>query len=154
MRHDVVEMIQAMLAPGIMISACGLLLLGMNNKYSLVVNRIRLLDEEKRRFNLMMLSKALELHEQKRLDSISMQINLFFNRIKIIRNAVLCYSIAIAFFILTSFGIGLSQFETIDFTPIATVLFLCGMLAVVGGVLFAAREIVKGYKIVTIEVND
>ncbi|MBK8662785.1 MAG: DUF2721 domain-containing protein [Ignavibacteriales bacterium] len=40
-------LIQAMLAPGIMISACGLLILGMNNKYSLVVNRIRTLNEEK-----------------------------------------------------------------------------------------------------------
>jgi hypothetical protein len=42
-----VDLIQAMLAPGIMISACGLLLLGTNNKYSLVVNRIRVLEEEK-----------------------------------------------------------------------------------------------------------
>lgn len=44
---SIVEVIQLMLAPGLMISACGLLLLGMNNKYSLVVNRIRLLNEEK-----------------------------------------------------------------------------------------------------------
>ncbi len=45
----IVQLIQGMLAPGLMISACGLLLLGMNNKYSLVVNRIRLLNEEKRK---------------------------------------------------------------------------------------------------------
>ncbi|MBK7267803.1 MAG: DUF2721 domain-containing protein [Ignavibacteriales bacterium] len=44
---QVASLIQAMLAPGIMISACGLLILGMNNKYSLVVNRIRTLNEEK-----------------------------------------------------------------------------------------------------------
>ncbi|HEX9739900.1 MAG TPA: DUF2721 domain-containing protein [Ignavibacteriaceae bacterium] len=44
---SITEVIQLMLAPGIMISACGLLLLGMNNKYSLVVNRIRILNEEK-----------------------------------------------------------------------------------------------------------
>lgn len=154
MRHDVVEMIQAMLAPGIMISACGLLLLGMNNKYSLVVNRIRLLDDEKRRLHLVSVEKELELHEQQRLSNITLQIKLFYFRIKLVRNAVLSYSLAVAFFILTSFGIGLSQFETIDFAPMATVLFLCGMFAVFGGVLFAAREIVKGYKIVTIEVNQ
>ncbi|MBK8662836.1 MAG: DUF2721 domain-containing protein [Ignavibacteriales bacterium] len=47
---QVASLIQAMLAPGIMISACGLLILGMNNKYSLVVNRIRTLNEEKRKF--------------------------------------------------------------------------------------------------------
>ena len=49
MEMPIVQLIQGMLAPGLMISACGLLLLGMNNKYSLVVNRIRLLTEEKRR---------------------------------------------------------------------------------------------------------
>jgi hypothetical protein len=38
-----------MLAPGIMISVCWLLIPGMNNKYSLKVNRIRPLNEEKRR---------------------------------------------------------------------------------------------------------
>ena len=32
--NSIVEVIQLMLAPGLMISACGLLLLGMNNKYS------------------------------------------------------------------------------------------------------------------------
>ena len=46
---SIVQIIQLMLAPGLMISACGLLLLGMNNKYSLIVNRIRLLNEERRK---------------------------------------------------------------------------------------------------------
>ena len=45
MDSSIVMLIQGMLAPGLMISACGLLLLGINNKYSLVVNRIRLLNE-------------------------------------------------------------------------------------------------------------
>ena len=49
MESPIVQLIQGMLAPGLMISGCGLLLLGMNNKYSLVVNRIRLLNEEKRK---------------------------------------------------------------------------------------------------------
>ncbi len=34
---SIVEIIQLMLAPGIMISACGLLLLGMNNKPRFVI---------------------------------------------------------------------------------------------------------------------
>jgi len=40
--------IQLMLAPAVMISACGLLLLGINNKHSSITNRIRLLNEERR----------------------------------------------------------------------------------------------------------
>jgi len=41
--------IQLMLAPAVMISACGLLLLGISNKYSSITNRLRILNEERRR---------------------------------------------------------------------------------------------------------
>jgi len=47
--NNIVEVIQLMLAPGLMISACGLLLLGINNKYSIVINRIKVLNKEKRK---------------------------------------------------------------------------------------------------------
>jgi len=50
LEFSIVNLIQSMLAPGVMINASGLLLLGMNNKYSAVVSRIRLLNEEKRKF--------------------------------------------------------------------------------------------------------
>jgi hypothetical protein len=49
MDMDAVEIIKLMLAPGVMVNSCGLFLLGMNNKYSVVVGRIRNLDEEKRK---------------------------------------------------------------------------------------------------------
>ena len=46
---SVIQAIQLILAPGVMISACGLLLLGINNKFTSVLNRIRILTEEKRK---------------------------------------------------------------------------------------------------------
>ena len=87
-----------MLAPGLMISACALLLLGMNNKYSLVVNRIRTLNIEFR---------GLQNEHKERRDSILIQLPLLIQRMKIIRNAVLLYTIAIAFFIFSILSIGL-----------------------------------------------
>ncbi len=74
MKISIVEVIQLMLAPGIMISACGLLLLGMNNKYSLVVNRIRLLNEEKRRLFTRAGERDFNYEENIRLESISVQL--------------------------------------------------------------------------------
>ena len=44
-----IQAIQAILAPALGISAVGLLLLGLSNRYSTIVNRIRLLADEKRR---------------------------------------------------------------------------------------------------------
>lgn len=45
----IVEIIKLMLAPGLMISACGTLLLGMHGKYGMVASRLRLLNEERRK---------------------------------------------------------------------------------------------------------
>lgn len=72
-----VDLIQAMLAPGIMISACGLLLLGINNKYSIVVNRIRVLEEEKRKLAAIKKDCGLNEDQLKRLNSIKLQVTKF-----------------------------------------------------------------------------
>ncbi len=137
-----------MLAPGIMISACGLLLLGMNNKYSLVVNRIRLLKEEKRK------SKEA-LIDEKRHSTVELQINKLFYRVSLVRNAVFSYSVAVAFFILSSVLIGINQSVDINnLNSLIIIFFLTGMIFVFSGIIFAAIEVWKGYQIVKIEVED
>ena len=151
---SIVQVIQLMLAPGLMISACGLLLLGMNNKYSLVVNRIRLLNEEKRKFFSKAGEKDFNYEENVRLESISLQLSGLAFRVKLVRNAVLSYTIAVAFFVLTSLFIGIqyvSGFGKLNY--IITILFLAGMILVLAGVVYAAYETIKGYDIIHLEVK-
>jgi len=146
------SLIQIMLAPGLMISACGLLLLGMNNKYSLVVSRIRLLNEERRNY---MFEDQQDQGLKIRHKSIDVQINKLRYRMGLIRNAVFSYSVAVAFFILASLMIGfnrVAEHGSIDWLVIAT--FLAGMFFVLVGILFAAIEVWKGYRIVMIEIQD
>ena len=152
---SIVEIIQLMLAPGIMISACGLLLLGMNNKYSLVVNRIRLLNEERRKaIHKAKEDKDFNYQENQRLQSISMQISKLVYRVGLVRNAVLCYTVAVALFVLTSLSIGFGfLLELTKLNTIVTILFLLGMISVLCGVIFAAYETYKGYEIVNFEVK-
>jgi len=152
---SIVEIIQLMLAPGVMISACGLLLLGMNNKYSLVVNRIRLLNEERRKIiHRTAEDKNFNYQETQRLESISMQISSLVYRVKLVRNAVLSYTTAVALFVLTSLFIGFGYlFEITRLNSFVTILFLVGMLSVLCGVIFAAYETYKGYEIVNFEVK-
>lgn len=151
---SIVEIIQLMLAPGIMISACGLLLLGMNNKYSLVVNRIRLLNEERRKTIFKADDKDFKYLENLRLESISTQITKLIFRVKLVRNAVLSYTVAVALFVLTSLLIGLGfLFDLTKLNSIITTLFLLGMISVLIGVAFAAYETYKGYEIVNFEVK-
>jgi hypothetical protein len=154
MNYTAVELIQSMLAPGIMISACGLLLLGTNNKYSLVVSRIRILDEEKRKLKFSETSTTLSPAELDRGRNIEEQLQLFYRRIHFVRNAVLAYTVAVALFILTSVLIGLDFALETDLNQVALGGFLLGMLSVLTGSMYMAREIVWGYRIVGIEVKS
>ena len=154
MKISIVEVIQLMLAPGIMISACGLLLLGMNNRYSLVVNRIRLLNEEKRRLFTRAGERDFNYEENVRLESLSVQLRQLTYRVKIVRNAVLCYSGAVAMFVVTSLLIGMAYFGDTDrLNILITIIFLTGMVSVLAGILFAGYETKKGYDIINLEVK-
>lgn len=151
--NSIVQVIQLMLAPGLMISACGLLILGMNNKYSLVVNRIRLLNEERRRVLNKVGTGNFSYDENVRIESISLQLEKLTLRVKLVRNAVLSYTIAVALFVLTSLLIGIEFFATLNLNVVVTLFFLVGMLSVLAGVLFAAYETSEGYKIIQLEVK-
>ena len=149
----IASVIQAMLAPGIMISACGLLLLGMNNKYSLVVSRIRALADEKRKLITPPKFGNLNKVEENRLNNINLEIQLFAFRVVLVKKAVTSYYIAVAFFIFASLLIGLNFVTEMKATYIiALISFLSGMISVVIGVYYAALEIRKGLEIVKIEI--
>ncbi|MBB3186591.1 DUF2721 domain-containing protein [Microbacter margulisiae] len=150
-----VQIIEAMLAPGILISACGLFLLGMNNKYSLVVNRIRTLNEELRSLMIKSDKEPLPEKQATRLENIRMQIDKLYNRIHLVRNAVVSYSTAVGFFIATCLSIGV-QFvfgETVVLSSISLVLFIVGLAFLLTGIIFAVKEVQKGFEIVGIEVE-
>ncbi|MGK9368269.1 DUF2721 domain-containing protein [Melioribacter sp. Ez-97] len=148
------NLIQLMLAPAVMISACGLLLLGINNRYSLVVNRIRLLNEEKRRLFMKVGDKPLTTTENLRLESIARQIELLVYRVRLIRNSVLSYVAAVALFVLTSLLLGFGYLLSMDYLNFPIVIaFLLGMILVLTGALFAGFESKKGYDIIKFEVD-
>ncbi len=152
---SIINIIQSMLAPGVMINACGLLLLGMNNKYSLVVNRIRLLNEEKRIYFSKAGEKDLQFQEEIRLKSITTQLEKLQYRVKLVRNAVVAYSIAIGLFVITSFIIGYVFFnKTRILDNIILFSFSVGMFLVLIGIYFAAKESIKGYDIIEYEVKS
>jgi hypothetical protein len=154
MPNAIVQIIQAMLAPAVMISACGLLLLAMNNKYSMVMGRIRTLAREKRDFSRQ--SQEIELTglDRERLENIQQQLGLLAHRIKLVRNAVLSYSSAVGIFVLNSILIGLPFiFKNFTTEGISVFCFLLGMALVLVGVYFAAHEAWEGYKVIKIELK-
>ncbi len=152
---NAVQIIQLMVAPAVMISACGLLLLGINNKYSLVVNRIRLLNEEKRRLLSKIADGKHSTDDNIRVESAAIQINALVYRSKLVRNSVLSYTTSVALFVLTSLLLGVSSFLSIGkLNYFITTTFLLGMVFVLVGVVFAGFETIKGYDIISYEVKS
>ncbi len=150
---SIINIIQSMLAPGIMISACGLLLLGMNNKYSLVVQRIRLLNEEKRKFISRASDKHFVYEEEVRLKSLATQLKLLHFRARLVRNAVFSYSVAVGLFVFTSLIIGLAFALKLEYLEaIIIACFSFGMLSVLIGIFFAGYETLRGYQIISYEI--
>jgi hypothetical protein len=147
--------IQAILAPALGISAVGLLLLGLNARYSNIVNRIRLLNDERRRFNRI-ISDNIELSftDNARYLSIRNQTQGLLARSKLVRNAILFLQLAIALFVITSVMIGLNFFlPTNSPNSITLLLFIGGMLCVLAGISNSALEVYRSHKIVLIDVN-
>ncbi|ROL60332.1 DUF2721 domain-containing protein [Bacteroidetes/Chlorobi group bacterium MS-B_bin-24] len=154
MSPSIAELIQTMLAPGVMVSACSLMLLVTNNKYSAVVDRIRQLNEEKRDLSEGVRSNLTNEQVISRLESVKQQLDLFERRIPFIVRAVLSYTIAIALYVLTSLLIGFSYAFHLDLRAETFVIFLLGMFAVVIGSIYLAREIIWGYKIALVEIKS
>lgn len=151
---NAVQIIQLMVAPAVMISACGLLLLGINNKYSLVVNRIRLLNEEKRKLMIKIGENKQTTDDNVRIESTLVQISALVYRAKLVRNTVLSYTTAVALFVLTSLLLGISSFLSLDkLNYFIIISFLFGMMFVLIGVVFAGLETKKGYDIISYEVR-
>jgi hypothetical protein len=148
---SVIQIIQLILAPAVMINACGLLLLATSNKYSNVLNRIRLLNEEKRKLSRKAGEKNFE--EMHRLESLSRQIGHLMHRAELVRNSVMCYTGAIGLFIITSLLIGFSfLFHGFQSDSAITIAFLLGMVVVFAGVIYSFLDAKKGFEIVRFDV--
>ena len=150
-----IQAIEALLVPAVGISAVGLLLLGLSNRYSSIVNRIRLLNDEKRKFKHQIAEKGqLSYTDNVRFMSIHKQEEELLVRSRFVRNGILSMQLAIALFVLTSAAIGLNLFTSEEAFKVAPlVVFVGGMLCVFVGILYAAIEIHRSFKIILLEVK-
>ena len=150
-----IEVIQAILAPALGVSAVGLLLLALYNRYSSIMNRIRLLNEERRRY-MKLLAEDTELSytDNTRYMSINNQMKELLLRSRLVRNAILSMQVAIGLFVLTSVAIGANLVVESGVMQLLPMLFfIVGMLTVFAGVVFAGFEIQRSYKIILLETS-
>lgn len=150
-----IEAIQAILAPAIGISAVGLLLLSLSNRYSAIINRIRLLNDEKRKFARMIGEKGdLGYPDNIRFMSISKQTEELLIRSRFVRNAILSLQSAIGLFVLSSVTIAMNMFTSNGFLKtVPLMVFIIGMCCVFAAVVFYGMDVYRSYKIILLEVR-
>jgi hypothetical protein len=140
-----------------MITGVALLLLTLNTRHSSIVNRIRLLDDEKRTLGKKLRKeRKLDDTENERLRSIETQLNLLLPRLAYVRNGMLCHMLSVLFFVLTSFSISLGYFSVAPnlTQTLINATFIGGMLLVLCGVAFLSVEIYISYRVILIEVRQ
>jgi ABC-type siderophore export system fused ATPase/permease subunit len=151
-----IQLIQSILAPALMISGCGLILLALLNRYSIMQNRIRLLNNERRKLHRAAeeISNGMELPVG-RVKSLDIQIDNLFQRVKMIHNALMFVITGILFFVLSSLAIAAVIFApSILLAIVPLIIFLLGMISLLIGVLIAGVEIRRSFANVWVEVNS
>jgi hypothetical protein len=151
-----VTAIQAILAPAIMVSASGLLLLGLLNRYTVIMSRIRALSEERRRLLRASVSGGAALApDGTRLASVLRQLQDFIERVRLLRNAVVCQVVAVGCFVLSSLLIGLrvagpEWLKLVHPLPV----FVIGMAILFGGVVYEGLDVIRAYRTIRLEVSE
>jgi hypothetical protein len=150
-----IQAIQAILAPAVGISAVGLLILSLSNRYSTIINRIRLLNDERRKLSKHLGDKGeLPYPDNVRFMSITQQREELLHRSRYVRNAILSMQAAVGLFVLSSVFIAFNLFVSTNFLQVLPLLiFIVGMCSVFIGVVFYAMEIYRSFKIILLEVK-
>jgi hypothetical protein len=145
MPAELLSLVQSMVTPAVMISACGLLLLSISNKLGRVVDRTRELNSEDR-------DLATDVDGIRRL-SIRNQIDLLLRRALLLRNACGLLYLAVAVFALTSLCVGLSRAAHV-FEVLMLVLFVLGLATVVWAGILAYLEVRLSHHAITEEIKE
>lgn len=132
------SVIQSMLSPAVMISCSGLLLLALFPKLGRVIDRIRLLNQEK---TSIAKKPNLQDTDRDRLESIEHQTEMLVSRAQLLKRSSGATLLAILFFVVTSGFIGISYVFGIHMVMFTLIAFMAGMLFVFAGVGFAYWEI-------------
>jgi hypothetical protein len=148
--NQAIQFISGMLAPAIMISSCGLILLGLQTKYSNIIDRIRELNEEERHLEL---APERDEFQERRMRSLKAQIEKLLFRARLDRNGIFSLYLAILSFVLTSLTIAPAYFGYFGLISFSLLLFLVGMGLVLIGILYVALEVLNSYKVVKYEVE-
>ncbi len=144
----IIQTIQVILAPVVMVTGCAILLAGVHARYQVINDRLRAMSRERLDLFHRPDKNTLEPPDQsdrysvERLAQIDAQIPNLLRRHQLVRDAVLAIYGAVALFILCMFAIAAaSAFQIVALAWVALVIFLMGTGALLAGVAVITLEV-------------
>ena len=154
---DIVSLFQRVLVPVLMISGLGLFIMVMQTRYGRVVDRIRVLNNE--RLELIkkdMMKKISEIEKtwnDHRLHDIQEQVSVLVVRGKLLKDSLKFMFISIFTFIISSLFLFIEQIFKINVSLVVLVLFISGMLTLLSACINVIREVVSSYEAVIFDID-
>jgi hypothetical protein len=134
--------IQLILAPVVMVSACGILLSGMLTHYAGINGRLRSLSAERLELALLPMSDERKSFARERLSEIDHQVPLLMRRHGQVHHAIVLATAAISILVVSMFIIAAAALGgSRSLAEAALIVFLVGTAALMTGVLFLAADV-------------
>jgi Protein of unknown function (DUF2721) len=141
---SVVQILTASIAPVIVISGVGLLLLSISNRYGRVIDRVRLLARD--------LSESDP--ESARRRHLTEQLRLTNHRAQILKRSMLYSSMCVFFVSLTILSLFAEQLIGLQRDYLALPFFALGLIALVVSMYYSIRDITVSLAALELEVSD
>jgi hypothetical protein len=155
--HSTLDIIQLLVAPVVMISACGLLCLALYNRMAVMISRARAFHKEQ--FEAMarlgsasarQADPALIQTLHHRVETLNVQVMTILRRAALVRNALILLLGTVLCMLGCSIALGLSLFSPV-FNAIALACFLLGIGAMIVAMILAIWELSRAFDSVHLE---
>jgi hypothetical protein len=147
------QVIQQIVAPVVMVTACALIINGMMTQYGAINDRIRGLDRE--RLDLLrarLAAGALDALTQERIAEIDAQVPRLIRRHEQVQIAILLAYGAILCLVVSMISIAVAT-RISQFATLTLVLFLSGVVTLLASIAQMAREIRSSHDAVRLEAQ-
>jgi hypothetical protein len=157
---SVIQTIQLIIAPAVMVSACSLFVNSVLGRYAVINERIRLMTRE--RLDLLRQADGAQLapptpenaYGVERLAEIDAQMPQLLARHRLIRDSLLAIYLATIFFLLTMLAIAAASTSSVPvFDNVSLALFLVGTVALLAGVAITTIEVRMSHRALYYEVD-
>ncbi len=149
---EIAHIIQSILAPVVMVTACAITVGGLVTHYQAVSDRLRLMTRE--RLDLLREAHDADPIQHERLLEIDHQAPELVRRHQVVRDAILSIYGAMFMFVACMLAIAIAAISGSPAAAVAIlVLFLTGMLALLSGLIMSALEIRVSHRALDYEVQ-